>query len=83
VAESETLDELEEKGQVVFRYVGRNPNGSLNDIAGICDPTGRVLGLMPHPERHLEGFHHPYWTREGLKPEGDGLRVFRNAVSAT
>ena len=83
VAERETLDELEENGQVVFRYLGRNPNGSLNDIAGICDPTGRVLGLMPHPERHLEGFHHPYWTRAGLKPEGDGLRVFRNAVSAT
>ncbi|MHC4340233.1 MAG: phosphoribosylformylglycinamidine synthase subunit PurQ [Planctomycetota bacterium] len=81
VAPDATLDALEENCQVVFRY-GKNPNGSMRDIAGICDVTGRVLGLMPHPERHLEPWHHPYWTREGLAEEGDGLRLFRKAVAA-
>jgi phosphoribosylformylglycinamidine synthase len=81
VAPEETLNELDERCQVVFRY-GRNPNGSMRDIAGICDETGRVLGLMPHPERHLEPWHHPFWTRRGLAAEGDGLRFFRNAVAA-
>ena len=52
----------------------------MEDIAGICDPTGRIFGLMPHPERHVESTQHPRWTREGLKPEGDGAKVFRNAV---
>lgn len=87
-----TLDRLEQNGQVIFRYVGRdggkdpaypaNPNGSVGGIAGISDPTGRILGLMPHPERHLEPHHHPRWTREGLRPEGGGLFLFRNAVAA-
>ena len=86
-----TFARLEENGQIVFRYVGRdgsadpgypeNPNGSRHAVAGICDPTGRILGLMPHPERHLEPAHHPSWTRGGLAEEGDGLRMFRNAVS--
>jgi len=80
VADDATLARLEETGQVVFRY-RRNPNGSLNDIAGICDMTGRVLGLMPHPERHLEPWHHPYWTRRGLAEEPDGLHFFRRAVA--
>jgi len=57
-----------------------NPNGSVDDIAGICDPTGRVFGLMPHPEAHTERTHHPRWTREDRPEEGIGLRVFRNAV---
>jgi len=57
-----------------------NPNGSQGNVAGICDATGRVLGLMPHPERHVLGTQHPRWTREGLKEEGDGLKLFRNAV---
>jgi len=82
VAEDATLDALEAKGQVVFRYHGRNPNGSHRDVAGICDETGRVLGLMPHPERHLEPWHHPFWTAEGLAEEGDGLKLFRNAVDS-
>ncbi len=56
-----------------------NPNGSVDDIAGICDVTGRVLGLMPHPERHLDPTNHPQWTRVGLD-EGDGVPIFRNAV---
>jgi phosphoribosylformylglycinamidine synthase subunit PurQ / glutaminase len=80
---------LEQAGQVVLRYVdgdGRpgpypiNPNGSEGDVAGICDVSGRVLGLMPHPERHVLGVQHPQWTRLGAAAEGDGLRLFRNAV---
>jgi len=57
-----------------------NPNGSAADVAGICDGTGRVLGLMPHPERHIDPTHHPRWTRGEAGPTGDGLRVFVNAV---
>ena len=57
-----------------------NPNGSQGDVAGLCDATGRVLGLMPHPERHVLPTQHPRWTREGLAAEGDGLALFRNAV---
>jgi phosphoribosylformylglycinamidine synthase len=84
------LEGLEQAGQVVLKYVdagGRpgpypvNPNGSQGDVAGLCDATGRVLGLMPHPERHVLPTQHPRWTREGLKTEGDGLRLFRNAVA--
>ncbi|HMO36839.1 MAG TPA: phosphoribosylformylglycinamidine synthase subunit PurQ, partial [Gemmatales bacterium] len=45
-----------------------------------CDPTGRVLGLMPHPERHILPTQHPRWTRRGLAPRGDGLLLFQNAV---
>jgi phosphoribosylformylglycinamidine synthase len=83
------LNGLEQSGQVVLRYVdeaGRpgpypiNPNGSQGNVAGICDPTGRVLGLMPHPERHVLPTQHPRWTRRGLAEEGDGLCLFRNAV---
>ena len=57
-----------------------NPNGSAKNIAGICDATGRILGLMPHPERYLSRYNHPRWTREKLPEEGDGLAIFRNAV---
>ncbi len=57
-----------------------NPNGSLNGIAGICDSTGRIFGLMPHPERYIEGNQHPRWTRENEKEQGDGLKIFQNAV---
>jgi phosphoribosylformylglycinamidine synthase subunit PurQ / glutaminase len=57
-----------------------NPNGSMADVAGVCDATGRVLGLMPHPERHLDPTHHPRWTRGEAGPVGDGLQVFVNAV---
>ena len=57
-----------------------NPNGSVNNIAGICDDSGRVFGLMPHPEDHVLGTQHPQWTRLGAKKDGDGLPVFRNAV---
>ncbi|MFO0966906.1 MAG: phosphoribosylformylglycinamidine synthase I [Gemmataceae bacterium] len=83
------LKGLEQAGQIVLRYVDEagspggfpiNPNGSQGDVAGICDATGRVLGLMPHPERHVQPTQHPQWTRRGLAAEGDGLRLFRNAV---
>lgn len=83
------LEGLQQAGQVVLRYVDANgqpgdypinPNGSQGAVAGVCDATGRVLGLMPHPERHVLPTQHPRWTRTGLAPEGDGLRLFRNAV---
>ncbi len=57
-----------------------NPNGSMGDVAGVCDTSGRVLGLMPHPERHLDPTHHPRWTRGEAGPAGDGLQLFANAV---
>ena len=66
------LAELVEGGQIALRYVSAdggplhypaNPNGSTFDVAGLCDPTGRVLGLMPHPERNILPWHHPQWTR--------------------
>ncbi len=87
--DAETLEKLEGTGQLVLRYIpgpGQrpetpfNPNGSQLDVAGVCDTTGRVLGLMPHPERHILPTHHPRWTRRGLAPQGDGLLLFQNAV---
>ena len=56
-----------------------NPNGAMGDVAGICDATGRVLGLMPHPERFVDATQHPRWTREPCEV-GEGLRMFQNAV---
>lgn len=58
-----------------------NPNGAVSDIAGLSDPTGRVLGLMPHPERFLFATQHPQWTRLGLSGDGAGLQIFRNGVA--
>ena len=57
-----------------------NPNGSEKNIAGICDTSGRVFGLMPHPEDHIRGTQHPQWTRLGAREYGDGFRIFQNAV---
>jgi phosphoribosylformylglycinamidine synthase len=57
-----------------------NPNGAMGNVAGICDPTGRVFGLMPHPERFVDSTQHPRWTREPGRANGDGLRLFQNAV---
>jgi phosphoribosylformylglycinamidine synthase I len=80
---------LDQAGQVVLRYTDRdgrpgpypiNPNGSQGNIAGICDASGRVLGLMPHPERHVLPTQHPHWTRRGLRPDETALALFRNAV---
>jgi phosphoribosylformylglycinamidine synthase len=58
-----------------------NPNGSLMNIAGICDSSGRVFALMPHPERHIRGTQHPQWTRQGAKNYGDGFQIFLNAAN--
>ena len=65
-------------GHVPFPW---NPNGSVRDVAGVCDDTGRVLGLMPHPERNIDPTHHPNWTRRTMKEHGDGLAIFTNAVA--
>jgi phosphoribosylformylglycinamidine synthase I len=87
---ADDLGRLEEAGLVVLRYAdpqGRptatypwNPNGSAGAVAGICDPTGRIFGMMPHPEAFLHRTNHPRWTREDLPEEGQGLGIFRNAV---
>lgn len=88
--DDEALRRLRIRGQVVLRYCdpgGRpvgypgNPNGSVDAIAGICDPTGRVLGLMPHPERFTRPTHHPWWTRFPTPPAPDGLRFFTTAIA--
>jgi phosphoribosylformylglycinamidine synthase len=85
-----TLRKLKEKGLIVFEYVdesGRRagyphcPNGSVENIAGICDPTGRIFGLMPHPERHIDRFQHPCWTRRAPKKSRNGLAIFENGVN--
>ncbi|GHF56753.1 phosphoribosylformylglycinamidine synthase [Amycolatopsis bartoniae] len=73
VADQSTLDELEGEGRVVFRYVGENPNGSRNDIAGITSKNGRVVGLMPHPEHAIDAL---------TGPSDDGLGMFYSAVDA-
>jgi phosphoribosylformylglycinamidine synthase len=58
-----------------------NPNGAVAAVAGACDPSGRVFGLMPHPERHIDPTQHPQWTRRDEQPPvGEGLAVFVNAV---
>ena len=57
-----------------------NPNGSIDSVAGICDETGRLLGMMPHPEAYLHHTNHPRWTREDLPEEGMGVAIFKNGV---
>jgi phosphoribosylformylglycinamidine synthase len=89
--EEEYLKMLEENDQIVFKYSlqdgtpaeGKypyNPNGSIADIAGICDPSGVVLGMMPHPERAFHRIMYPDWTRTGLEGRGDGHIIFENMV---
>jgi phosphoribosylformylglycinamidine synthase I len=75
---------LWDRGQVALVYDNDNPNGSVDDIAGVCDETGLVFGLMPHPERHIDPIQHPAWTSRKARAagEGDGLQFFRNAVKA-
>jgi len=89
-ASKDIFKKLVKKGQVAFRYCKEdgtkseypeNPNGSFDDIAGITDVTGRILGLMPHPERHFIFENHPFWTRlEKDGPYGEGALVFKNGV---
>ncbi len=97
VRDDDTMKKLDDAAQLVLSYQGLsdqtpasanghvpypdNPNGSMGHTAAVCDPTGRVLGLMPHPERYIDPTHHPRWTRgEGSTP-GDGLAMFANAVA--
>ncbi len=70
----------DEQGNTAVGYP-YNPNGSEKGIAGICDSSGRVFALMPHPERHIRGTQHPRWTRLGAQKHGDGFHIFRNAVA--
>ena len=76
------LEYCDEKGE--GREYPYNPNGSVDNIAGICDPTGRIFGLMPHPERHISFYQGPHWTRVArrgsLKKEGDGFAIFTDGV---
>lgn len=84
VTSDQTLAMLEKSGQIALRYTD-NYNGSMGRVAGICDASGRVFGLMPHPERYLDWTRHPFWTRLDpslRKGETPGLRIFRNAVQA-
>ncbi len=96
LAESDSvLEKLESMDLDVLRYVDprtgkptsefpHNPNGSVKAIAGICDPSGRIFGLMPHPEAHLSPYNHPQWARNRIRgplpAEGEGAALFRNAV---
>ncbi len=101
IADSTIIDQLISNNQVVLRYADYsgqkaegefplNPNGSMEDIAGICDPSGRIFGLMPHPEAFNHFTNHPLWTRnrEVLKRQGKtidtaitpGIEIFKNGV---
>lgn len=96
VRSDQVLRDWQQQGQIALTYApwasengvanpindrwAANPNGSTLDIAGLGDPSGRILGLMPHPERFLFGTQHPQWTRRGLTGDGVGRRIFQNAV---
>ncbi len=93
VDSEQTLRAMERRGQIAVRYLdstGRptmswpdNPNGSPGAVAGVCDPTGRIFGLMPHPDAYLHPSQHPAARRrKGWNQETDGLRLFRNGVEA-
>jgi phosphoribosylformylglycinamidine synthase len=91
------LERLAARGQIALRYVSadgsrargypENPNGAVDDVAGLCDPSGRVLGLMPHPERNVTPWNHPHWQRlearaKAPRTEGEGLAFYRRLVAA-
>jgi phosphoribosylformylglycinamidine synthase len=99
-ADQETLEALKKNNQIALNYVRGeicrlqglpfNPNGSLDNVAGITDPSGRILGLMPHPERAVFFHHLPHWTllkeqyqrqNRAIPKDGPGLRIFQNAVN--
>ncbi|MHB8155040.1 MAG: phosphoribosylformylglycinamidine synthase I [Candidatus Omnitrophota bacterium] len=90
VGDKQVLSRLKINKQIVFHYSDAagnffgypdNPNGSVENIAGICDETGRVFGLMPHPERHIHGAQHPRKDESKFKFQGDGLGIFKNGVN--
>jgi phosphoribosylformylglycinamidine synthase I len=83
------LERLKKNCQIAFKYCNEkgepagypyNPNGAVDNIAGICDSTGRILGLMPHPERHISFSQHPRWAACKNKKSFDGLQIFKNGV---
>ena len=90
ITDERTYDQLEKNRQIVFSYCDKqgktseeyplNPNGSPRGIAGICDDTGLVFGMMPHAEDYLRKEHHPNWRRLENQHEPDGLAFFRNLV---
>jgi len=85
----EIREKLKKSEQIVLQYSSEtgnptsnypfNPNGSEDNIAGICDETGRIFGIMPHPEGFLFSQNHPRWTREEVE-KGEGIKIFKNAV---
>ncbi len=97
VQDETVMQRLQAAGQIALRYrrpswespspsdgpvpYPANPNGAQGDVAGICDPSGRVLGLMPHPERNLDPWNHPHWSRQATPREvGEGLAFYRSMV---
>jgi phosphoribosylformylglycinamidine synthase I len=82
MASAETLARLEGEGQVAFRYIERNPNGSLNDIAGVSNARGNVVGLMPHPEHAVEPGFGPD-TADAMRSGTDGLAFFTSVIERT
>ncbi len=89
MADEQILSDLKSSGQIALRYVDSdgssgeypiNPNGSADNIAGLCDPTGRVFGMMPHPEVYIRSTQHPRWTRD-QESAAAGLEIFKNAVN--
>lgn len=81
IADDETIKRIEGNGQVVFRYLGVNPNGSINDIAGVSNERGNVVGLMPHPEHATEPGFGPD-TADAMRSGVDGLVFFTSAITA-
>jgi phosphoribosylformylglycinamidine synthase len=90
--DSKVLTKMNDNGQIVFRYVEKtgnaggyphNPNGSIDDIAGVSDPGGKILGMMPHPERNFTFLQDPNWYRTPKikKEAGIGLQIFKNGVN--
>ncbi len=73
------LQYVNQRGEVATEFPA-NPNGSTASLAGLCDSTGRIFGLMPHPERFISPQQHPSWTRNPPSDAGAGLQMFRNAV---
>ena len=88
VKDQSVLTDLKNRGQIVLRYIAKDggepvypecPNGAMGYVAGVCNEKGTVFGLMPHPERFLDKFNHPRWTRDNLPETGDGFAFFKNA----
>ena len=92
--DEDLMQRLRDEHLIAVRYVDEggeptqqwpwNPNGSPDAVAGVCDPSGRLFGLMPHPDAYLYGFNHPQWARKKLEGSfelrGDGLKIFQNGV---